>query len=127
VPGESQQLGPNWRPQQFTYWKHRGIVALGPTATEILLLITNGHDTILKLAARMGLSISATTSHVNRLKGLGLVQWSRAARKPIVALVGLATHVATLDDPIDFELTQQAHELLAGDDGERNSISGHGL
>lgn len=114
---DRQQLGPNWRGQQFTHWKLRGITAFGPTATRILLLIMDGCDTTLKLAAEMDLSVSGTVSHVRRLRAAGLVRW--VTGEPITALVGVPD---PLDQPIDYQLTQQAHDLLA----QRAKRAGHG-
>lgn len=121
---ERQQLGPNWRPQQMTHWRKRGIEVLGPSATEILLLIMDGTDTILKLSAAMDMSVSAITGHVRRMQGMGLVMWVRG--EPIQAFMSTPWMIDSADEPIDYELTQQAHDLLAGEDGG-NSIRDDGL
>jgi hypothetical protein len=87
---DRQQLGDNWRPQQFGYWRARGIDCLGPSASEILLLIMDGVDNIMTLADKMSLSASVTTGHVRRLCGLQLVSWTfkRGAKiTPLVRIV----------------------------------------
>jgi len=77
VTKPSQQLGPNWRPLQFDYWRRRGVDALGPSTTQVLLLVLEGCDSVLKLSTETGLSTAAVSGHLNRLKSRGLVHWSK--------------------------------------------------
>jgi hypothetical protein len=85
-PYERQQLGDNWRPQQFGHWRSRGYDCLGPSATEILMLILDGVVTIRELSNKVGLTPSVTRGHVRRLRGLGLVAWTCNGRDPIRSL-----------------------------------------
>ena len=56
MPWLPQQLGDNWKPQQFGHWRTHGYECLGPTATHIFFLILDGTDTITALAAKIGMS-----------------------------------------------------------------------
>jgi hypothetical protein len=95
-------VGQGRRNSQIGRWQQRGVEALGASATEILLLIIDGHNSIAKLRRANGLSLSATGGHVRRLKGKGLVQWSLLRGDPITPLVGRVVELVDINKPIDL-------------------------
>lgn len=82
-------------------WRYRGIDCLGPTATEILMLIIDGTSSVTQLSRIMGLSMSATTNHLRRLRGLGLIDWTYKRAESITPACTLVDVNMDAFGPID--------------------------